>query len=105
MTDFKNEFQAAYALSKSEYVKRDDTELIDKLLALGFYCVVETYEVCCRFTDALLGVEVYVLAAFRTHDDADAFAKRHLAAVWGIRPVEEQVEEGAEPEVEDDIPF
>lgn len=100
---FDNEHQAAFALSRSEYVNRDDSALLDKLMALGFYAVVIDGEVCCPSTDAILAVEVYVLAAFRNVEDAREYAEENDAGVMGITPHAEQ-EEVEDPN-EDDIPF
>lgn len=102
---FANEHQAAFALSRSEYVCRDDSKLIDRLLGLGFYAVVEYVEKYCVFTDAVLAVETYVIAAFRKYESAVEFSEGldYDHNIMGIRPYDEQVPE--EDPSDDDIPF
>ena len=55
---YSNEFEAAYDLSRMEYDPADELDLILGHVDAGKYVVVAQVEVCCKFTDALLGVEV-----------------------------------------------
>lgn len=72
---FRNEHQAAYALSRSETKIVDQTPLIRKWVSKGLYVAVQSHEVCCRFTDAILGYEVRIVGVCRDRARAVAMLK------------------------------
>ena len=65
---FQNEFQAAYALSKSEANIRDDSKLIQKWLSKGLFVAVMAHDVCCRFTDGFIGRDIRIVLVSRNYD-------------------------------------
>jgi len=61
-----SEFQNSFAVSKmTTTVKRED-ERIAQLRREGHYVAVSECEVCCRFTDALIGMARTVIGTART---------------------------------------
>jgi hypothetical protein len=101
---FGSEFEAAYALSAREtHIERQDAE-IDALTAAGKFVVVEQHEVCCRFTDALLGVTRTIVSVHDT--EAAALAAAGNVEEYGIAypcTVCELVVPASDSQ--DDIPF
>jgi hypothetical protein len=65
---FQNEFQAAYALSKSEANIRNDSKLIREWVAKGLYVAVREHDVCCRFTDGYIGRDIRIVLVSRNYD-------------------------------------
>ena len=62
------EHQNAYALSAMEHQTRDDSEKINAASRAGFWCVVYRFEVCCRYTDGLLGIDTILAFSSRSLD-------------------------------------
>jgi G:T-mismatch repair DNA endonuclease (very short patch repair protein) len=65
-----SEFQNSFAMSKmTTTVKREDAR-IAQLRREGHYVAVSECEVCCRFTDALIGITRTVIGTARTRQEA-----------------------------------
>lgn len=107
---FRSEHEAAYALSRSETkIARQDAE-INALTASGKFVVVEQHEVCCRFTDAILGVTNTIVSVHDT--EAEAIAAAGNVEEWGIARPQEFDANGNTPAspdftnaTENDFPF
>lgn len=84
---YRNEFAAAYDQSRRETrIPRQDDE-INALIAAGKFVVVEQHEVCCRHTDAILGVTNTIVSVHDT--EAEAVAAAGNVMEYGImRPVD-----------------
>jgi hypothetical protein len=72
---FGNEFQAAYALSKSEANIRNDSKKIQEWVAKGLYVAVQEHDVCCRFTDGYIGRDIRIVGVCRDRARAVAMLK------------------------------
>ena len=75
---FQNEFQAAYALSRSEAHIVNHSELIRKWVSKGLYVAVREHDVCCRFTDGYIGRDIRIVLVSR--DQARCVAALKLGA-------------------------
>lgn len=82
---YSNEFEAAYDLSRMEYDPADELDLILGHVEAGKYVVVTEVEVCCKFTDALLGVEQRIAGVHDTKEAAQAEADK-LGACYVVGP-------------------
>ena len=65
-----SELQNAFSRSRMEIRLHDDTSKIKALVAQGKHVVAVSYPSCCPSTDAYLGTNVYLQAAFDTRDEA-----------------------------------
>jgi hypothetical protein len=72
---FQNEFQAAYALSKSEANIRNDSKLISKWVAKGLFVAVREHDVTCRFTDGYIGRDIRIVGVCRNYERCVAMLK------------------------------
>lgn len=104
---YSNEFEAAYDLSRIEYDPADELDLILGHVEAGKYVVVVELEVCCKFTDALLGVEQRIAGVHDTKEAAQAEANELGAYVMGPddRTPEERVVDRRLDIPDEDIPF
>ncbi len=66
------ELQNAFALSRSEYQSSCQAKRIEELLAEGKFVIGYTQDICCRFTDAVLGYEEVILSVHETLEEAEA---------------------------------
>lgn len=107
---FRSEHEAAYALSRRETkIARQDGE-INALTAAGKFVVVESHEVCCRHTDAILGVTNTIVSIHDT--EAEALAAAGNVEEYGIARPQEFDANGSTPTspdftnaTENDFPF
>jgi hypothetical protein len=99
---FRSEFEAAYGLSRRETrIERQDDE-VNALTKEGKFVVVRQHEVCCRFTDAILGVTLSVVSVHE--NEAEAVAAAGDDEELGIaRPRIAEIEDAVTSQ--DDIPF
>lgn len=72
---YSNEFQAAYDLSRREARIVNHTALIQKWVSKGLYVAVHEHDVCCPFTDALLGRDIRIVGVCRDRNRALAMLK------------------------------
>lgn len=72
---FQNEFQAAYALSKSEANIRNDSKLIREWVAKGLFVAVREHDVCCSITDGMIGRDIRIVGVCRNYDRTVAMLK------------------------------
>jgi hypothetical protein len=105
---YSNEFEAAYDLSRMEYDAADELDLIMGHVEAGKYVVVAEVEVCCKFTDALLGVEQRIAGVHDTKEAAQAEAEK-LGECYVVGPDDRRPEERAVDArldiPDEDIPF
>ena len=106
---YSNEFEAAFDLSRRETTIQNDSAKIHQARLDGKFVVVSEHEVCCKFTDGLLGYAVVIDGIFDTEAEAKVLSDKlgHSdGAGGGIAP---PIEEVAEVEVEevpkDECPF
>lgn len=106
---YSNEFEAAYDLSRREYDPADELDMILGHVEAGKYVVVVEHEVCCKFTDALLGREQYIASVHDTRAEAEAACDEDNETLYIMGPDERAPEEQAlDAQLvipDEDIPF
>jgi hypothetical protein len=107
---YSNEFEAAYDLSRREYDPADELDLIMGHVDAGKYVVVVEHEVCCKFTDALLGREQRIYSVHDTLEAARAACGEECDVLYIMGPDARSPQEVAMDEhlldvPDEDIPF
>lgn len=72
-----NEFQAAYELSRIEYVSKCEAKKAQALSDDGKIVVVTDGLVHCKFTDAVVASETFIDGVFDTIEEAEAMIAEH----------------------------
>jgi hypothetical protein len=70
---YSNEFQRVYAQSRMRTTIPNERDYAARLHAQGLYVVCSEYEVCCPYTDGLLGYAFVVERSFDTREAAEAY--------------------------------
>lgn len=65
----QNEYQNAFQLSKMTTEIKNDSAAIERLRKEGSYVLVVEVDVCCKFTDALLGRAIHLVAHATTREE------------------------------------
>lgn len=102
---YSNEFQRAYAYSRSLGYPRGDGALIERLVQLGKFVAFYAVEHHCRFTDAYLGESRHFVGSFDTYAEASDRINERDGYGVAFPPTREAPAPETSAYGEDDIPF
>lgn len=103
---YTNEYQRVYAQSCMTTRLHNDEPEARRLTLAGKFVVMASLEVCCRFTDGLIGYDYVIQGVFDTLEEARMFLEQDGPSDIGIyRIPAPRLEPQPVEDIGDEIPF